>query len=340
MPRHANLAQAEQDALSHGGTKAECREQAPSAAPLACKELASVRAFVMNLDRRKDRMEKLERVFSEQAPWMTKLTCRVSAPDGNAFPDRLNPRLIAEDAWAAVRNRTDHRVHTKGRRLTKGAVGLMMGHARVWEQVVHSNASWGLVMEDDITKLHKGLDDFLCGLLPKEAEAARSDSQTWEYLQLQGSEMKVRDIPLKVIEGTSGNTGMYLITRDAAVKALNAVFPVTRRTAQLDAHRSFLRKGLRAYRTKHGAAEQTGSTTDSDVQILLQTGSISHDLADHQIADCDPVPEGSMVLPALAHLELSTGAKDKRDEHLIARSSFLEKWAGATHRQKIGRDSE
>jgi len=234
------------------------RKPAPGAMPQArCPELASIPTFVLNLDRRTDRLANMTALLQRKMPW-NKQACRVSAPDGRALGQHMNPSLVCKEVWdGAMRNEASDRVLEKEDEITRSSLALVLGHARIWERVAQSKAPFGIVMEDDIAYLNPHIDKLLCKLAN-----ATADSHEWEYLQMQVPPWISKPDPeekhpslLQTMRLTYVTTGMYLITPQASMKALDAYFPIcSNRT--LDAERGFLRSGLEAYSVFPTAAMQ------------------------------------------------------------------------------------
>lgn len=94
--------------------------------------LVGMKAYCINLDRRADRFEYMERQFS--ALGMT--VERISAVDGSR----------AEVAAAASLTQP----MTSGQPISLGAYGCFQSHREVWRRIVASGEPYGLVMEDDL----------------------------------------------------------------------------------------------------------------------------------------------------------------------------------------------
>lgn len=185
----------------------------------------------------------------------------------------MSAKLVDPARWSASKTRTAHRERTLGGNgaigyLTTGAIGCILGHARVWEHVAQQEAPWSLVMEDDIVQVHPQLEALLCSLMRKEPLEGLKDD--WELLQLQIYCFPYGEQGLTLGEGIDYNTGMYLLKKEAAAKMLNETFPI-RTDAQLDDPKGPIRSSLtRLFYTNPSAAAQKGSNQDTDVQIFFQ----------------------------------------------------------------------
>ena len=134
---------------------------------------------------------------------------------------------------------------------------------------------------------------------------------SWELIQLQhfipdpgsSDSLESQFMPSKPLElkpGTGYNTGMYLITKEAASKVLDYQFPLGEggRIVQFDDKWMPLRSRLKAFHTHGAAASQKGSYSgDSDVQMPIPSLAQSRD--ESLIEDCPPLNESEMKLPEL-----------------------------------------
>ena len=235
----------------------------PGKAKVDLGNLSSIPAFVLNLERRKDRLGNFSRVLYEQAPWLHKITCRVAAHDGKAFGDRLKESLIPDTIWQSAVSRDKYQNRTVGGSLTKGGVALIMGHAIMWEHLLQTQAPWGIFMEDDLTYIHPDLGS----LLEKLGKSLPAPGHDWDRLQIQGEGQGLDcpnyslQAPLHIRNGSGPTSGMYIITREAARSALEAYFPI--QGGQLDNTHSFLRSQCRGHHICPIPARQPGSYKDT-----------------------------------------------------------------------------
>ena len=252
----------------------------PGKAKVDAGNFSSIPAFVLNLERRKDRLGNFSWVLYEQAPWLHKITCRVAAHDGKAFGDRLKESLILDAVWKSAVSRDKHQNRTVGFVLTKGAVALTMGHAIMWEHLLQTQAPWGIFMEDDLTYIHPDLGS----LLEKLGKSLPAPGHDWDLLQIQGEACPNSSLPLHIRNGTGYTAGMYIITREGARRALESHFPM--HGGQLDNADGFLRKQCRGHHVCPIPVRQLGSRKDTDVQILTKAANF---LEEPLIPDC-PLP--------------------------------------------------
>lgn len=269
--------------------------------------LSDTPVFVLNLDRRKDRIQNLSSLLQAKMPWMRQAACRVDAPDGQSLGDSLNPSVIDPSAWRAARTRSRE---TMGGPLTKGSAALMMGHARIWERVAHGEAPWAVVMEDDINYVNPKLGDFLCEL--KQEHEIHPNQDTWDVIQLQQPGNRQSTERMQMDQGSNHHLGMYVLTKNAAKRLLQKYFPIGLAAEQLDSPGGFLRTGLRVFKSNPPGALQVGSETDTDAQIPGQScqgnqkciWSASNARAADGIRDCGQLPASEMVVPGLDNKNL------------------------------------
>eukprot|EP00439_Symbiodinium_sp_Y106_P063774 s375_g9.t3 len=251
-------------------------------------QMPVIPAFVLNLDRRADRLQNISRALHQQAPWLFPRTCRVSAPNGRAFGEHLKESLVPEWLWRLALERDRKQMATLGGPLTKGAVALIVGHARMWEHLVQSKAPWGIFMEDDLMFFHPGLEALFGHLGNSQLPAPGKD---WDYLQIQGGDCPQQSRPpLHILAGTGYNTGMYILTIEAAKRAIQAHFPMV--NEQLDNPENFLRSQCRGHRVCPAAAQQHGSLVDSDVQIPPKAAILNEEPV---IPDCPMLTKSEML---------------------------------------------
>ena len=88
-----------------------------------------LRFYVINLERREDRLRELTAAFPACA---RERACRVSGIEGDMLARQLNSSLIAPDVWDLVQARTAARIKSVGsNNLTVGAVGLTVAQYTV-----------------------------------------------------------------------------------------------------------------------------------------------------------------------------------------------------------------
>ena len=192
--------------------------------------------FVMiNLDRRKDRLQKMETTLP---PWVCAKTCRVPASDSDN-KQFTRPHYVPEEAWKEAHAREalgkGHRGDWQkyglardgkslAKLLTPGAIALIDSSRRVWEQIILTNTIT-IVMEDDIVVAD-----------PLQLFNALSDLQKrtdWDMVYLQyGKGKRGRQQNPQMLKGAMTNLGMYALTPVAALKLRDALEKGTWKASQ------------------------------------------------------------------------------------------------------------
>lgn len=282
--------EADKDARPHSSVR-PVHQHYMNRSALPCEELRDLQVFVLNLNRRTDRLAKFTHLLQHEAPWLLRHTCRVSAPDGNAMQEA--PSLVEAAAWSDAKERVQKNIQTYGIHLTPGSAAVILGHALVWEHIrQHSSFSFGIVFEDDITHLHPDIGELLC-----EAKSM-IEKPGWDYLQIQTGGA-VNDLEkISIVPGSDFNTAMYAISQDAIGQALSSYLPIRRHQTQLDSPDQFLRRS-KAFQVRPSGASQMGSHQDTDAQIAGGGASL---MERAKIPDCAPLDSASMMQPELLHL--------------------------------------
>eukprot|EP00931_Biecheleriopsis_adriatica_P098709 TRINITY_DN7278_c0_g1_i1.p1 TRINITY_DN7278_c0_g1~~TRINITY_DN7278_c0_g1_i1.p1 ORF type:complete len:679 (+),score=92.26 TRINITY_DN7278_c0_g1_i1:118-2154(+) len=272
---------------------------------LPCKELEGVPIYILNLNRRADRLGNLNKLLN--GTWLGQQACRVPAVDAHDFGSRLDSSLVREDLWSAVRQAPGKIVDEQGSgRLvetsvlqTPGSIALRMGHALMWEHALQQNASFAVLMEDNVNWLHPKFNEVMCDI-------ARGQEPTngWELIQLQtysGQDAFATNQP-EVLKSTDYDLGMYVISREAASKALRKAFPVDTHSLRLDVPQGILRGSLEGYRVHPPVANAPNSKYGTDVQDLKLMQPVN------PIPDCQALDATAMLYPQLLPLQPTTAA--------------------------------
>tara|TARA_B110001452_G_scaffold2199_1_gene1894 strand:+ start:2804 stop:3892 length:1089 start_codon:yes stop_codon:yes gene_type:complete len=236
--------------------------------------------FVLNLERRRDRLEEFREALERDAPSLLPVACRVPAIDGANLHADMPPRLISPQKWREAKHHTDTNTKTESEKLTRNAVALYLGHAAIWRAVAAQKLPWALVAEDDLGQYDPS------ALMERLADLNRTRS-SWDVVQLQhcGSELWPKDsdvghptappeagTPHELVDGPRCCAAFYAISRQGAEKALREFFPIT---TQLDSAWYEQREGG-AVSFKHyepplaQAVELRGGAYDTNVQQLEQ----------------------------------------------------------------------
>jgi len=270
-------------------------------APLASKSNANkdegdslgelLQFYILNLDRRRaDKFATLEKTISEDAPWMTERSCRVSAPDGATWGSHVSESIVTGEVWEAAVHTTDSKVHFEADILGKGGVALVAGHGRIWEHIVQKGAPFAVVMEDDISHISPNAKSFL-----HNVQSNASLQSGWDFLLLQHADMRITQEPIAIQHKHNFNTGMYIIKLEAARKALQTIFPISGQARQLDSYDGPLWHNLRGAVIKPAVAEARHDITD----VQQRRPSFLQVRASADIHDCPALDTSRMVFPAL-----------------------------------------
>lgn len=158
----------------------------------------------INLARRRDRQDQLLERISRANPVLASRLQRIDAIDGKALDldaDRERLRRIVSDASLdqavqAQRAEAYTIVHQEGRlirfhnHLTSGGVACAMSHRKALEAVAtHPTASWGLILEDDISAVVPNVHEAIADILKQLPE-------TWDavFLGYHGGVLKGTDV--------------------------------------------------------------------------------------------------------------------------------------------------
>ena len=169
--------------------------------------------YCINLDRSKDRLAHMERVFSALEHDFT----RFSAVDGG---------LLSDDDLARYEARAIHK-------LTRGEIGCFLSHLAVWQQIAAAEAPFAAVFEDDV-QVSKHMAAFfkemtLFAALPGSADLIK--------LETMGTRATLRRRPVSTVAGiklyplVSSHLGAaaYILSKgaahDLAELASDVVFP-------------------------------------------------------------------------------------------------------------------
>lgn len=256
-------------------------------------DINDVPFYVLNLDRRRDdKLWAMQKVIERDVPWMCKQTCRVSAPDGRLWSLlglELKSRIISSEAWQDIRRNAAYG-------LTPGGVALMAGHGKIWEHILQDKAPFAVVMEDDLMAFHPDTKKFLCRITKTPAL-----QEGWDFMIMQMGFMGIynsTEPPTLKRNEHVHNTGMYIMKLDAARKALQNVFPITKYVQLDDRHSAFWSK-LRGAHTIPAIADASHETTDVQVEEYSQRFDAKKSASRCSIHDCQPLNSSRMVVPEL-----------------------------------------
>jgi hypothetical protein len=194
---------------------------AVDAAYSACPALRNGKFYVLNLQRRPDRLHKLRETMLRDAPWLCQLSCRVVAPDP-AEEGQPDKHLVDESIWQAVQSlNTSRRIF--GGSLTKGGVGCYLGYVKAMHQLQKSDGHWGMIIEDDTDAFTANFANYMCN--------AFDDSSTprgWDLLKTQscGTSVPRTNVQPSLSNGFGRCTGSFLFTKESSSEIVKQMIPI------------------------------------------------------------------------------------------------------------------
>lgn len=160
-----------------------------------------MKLYIINLDRSKDRLEHISKVFKDKNLDFI----RVSAVDGRALPEQEFQQLTAVRNWPKP--------------LTQTEVGCFLSHRQCLRLIAEGNDSYGAVFEDDID-LSPNAALFLkdWSWIPENADIVKID--TAQMLCVVGPKSKTleKNYHLAPLLNKHYCTGGYIISKAAAKK--------------------------------------------------------------------------------------------------------------------------
>lgn len=123
---------------------------------------SDIEAFLINLDYRKDRLERFKRTYN-----LKDIKCSlVKAVDANKIDLKKLERnnLIGEYGLNTLQQekRTHHHQFN-----TMGAIGCYISHIKTWQKILKSKCKYGLIFEDDIEFNNYMTEDVICNYISK-----------------------------------------------------------------------------------------------------------------------------------------------------------------------------
>lgn len=174
-------------------------------------------AYVINLDRRKDRWTK----FSAQ-PTLKEFTNlqRFSAVDGSLLDVKNDKRISLHTRQNIFRKyrRSDYEINTAG------AIGASLSHFTIWETFLKSDAEYLVVFEDDTIVDEKVMlkVDSLIPKLPKDWDMWLLGRHRWAYSGVPLTADKKGWWKVRNFTGAHG----YVLSRRGAEMLLQEKFPI------------------------------------------------------------------------------------------------------------------
>ena len=217
------------------------------------------KTYLINLDRRPDRLEKFLRSYDLSDMKNIDLT-KMTGVDGSEINIEKVP--LSEVARGELKQIETTGFRSKHYQLTRGAIGCYLSHVKVWKDIVENNHKNGLIFEDDVNlpdNIHERInlsmkdvpddwDIILFGFHCKDCENMKNYRKVNRFILLH----------------------CYAISNSAIIKILktNSLFPIQQ---QIDAYLSELSENiLNIYTVKNPIIHQSGSRTDIQLPIIKQ----------------------------------------------------------------------
>ena len=217
------------------------------------------KTYLINLDRRPDRLERFMKSFEASDVNKIQLT-KISAVDGGELDISKVP--LSEVARGELKQIETTGFRSKHYQLTRGAIGCYLSHVKVWRDIVDNGHRHGLIFEDDVNipkdlyhKMEKSMknipndwDIILFGYHCKDCENMKGYRKVNRFILLH----------------------CYAISNSGIIKILktNSLFPITQ---QIDAYLSELSEDiLNIYTVPNPIIHQNGSRTDIQMPIIKQ----------------------------------------------------------------------
>lgn len=279
-----------------------------------CPGLDGQNVFILNLDRRKDRLDDFQEMMGSSVPWMCAQTCRVSAPDASSWGKQLAESIIPASttaseslpgftpggaSWKEVSSLGPRHISSDGWKLTKGGVGSLVGHALVWEHVLQNNIPWAVVFEDDVGHINPEARNIMCDI------GELSLQQDWQFLLLNSfNSSKTKPGKLHV-EANNDNVhthryGLqaYAISQKGASSLLQNLFPMSDDRV-IDGPGGVLWSDPKSYVAFPGMAggrSASGAVSDRSESLTQRS-----EKDKCKIVNCPALDKAKMVVPALAN---------------------------------------
>lgn len=213
--------------------------------------------YLINLDRRPDRLEKFMKTYKESDMNAISLS-KISAIDGSEIDISKVP--LSEVAKGELKQIETTGFRSKHYQLTRGAIGCYLSHVKVWRDIVENDHVHGLIFEDDVSlpvdineKINTSMKDvpkdwdiILFGFHCKDCENMNNYRKVNRFILLH----------------------CYAISNTAIIKILKtkSLFPIQQ---QIDSYLSELAEDiLNIYTVKNPIINQNGSRTDIQMPII------------------------------------------------------------------------
>lgn len=164
-----------------------------------------MKTYYINLDRSKDRRAWIE----STAGRLGIETIRVPAVDGQS---------ISDDELSGM---PDFAYRHVERPLTRGEIGCLRSHTKVWEQVANADEEWALVIEDDV-HLSDAIPDFLATTdwIPADADIIKAETNLTRQTLSYAVSGKAFGSEVRALLSDHDSSGAYFISRKACLALL------------------------------------------------------------------------------------------------------------------------
>lgn len=173
------------------------------------EEIGGMRIFVINLERRKERLAYMDRQLRDLGAAYE----RVAAVDGKLMRREEKKAAVAMFRWWCV----------NGYRVRDGEIGCALSHQSVYRMMLERGLNYACIIEDDIR-----LDKRLCEVL-KAVEARIGDGSSPKVFQLAPYEHRQDEDGLGISFRKvcwAASAGGYVLTRSAAERLLSVNVPL------------------------------------------------------------------------------------------------------------------
>lgn len=176
---------------------------------------SEIEAFLINLDYRKDRLERFKRTYN-----LKNIKCSlVKAIDAKKIDiEKLKKKnLIGEYGLSTLKQ--NKRIHHHQFN-TMGAIGCYMSHIKTWEKILNSKCKYGLIFEDDIEFNNNMTEDIIYNYISKLPN-------DWDILLLNKNRVtmyNIKDNLYKIKKFLCLHS--YIVNKNSISKMIKEILPI------------------------------------------------------------------------------------------------------------------